>query len=288
MPPSESIIILACDKASYTEQCLRSLLSASPIRFEVIVVDNGSTDHTPQLLRDMAPAFDAAGASLRVIRNQTNLGACRGRNQGLAAAQGRYLVFLDNDCVISDPNWIETLRAAIEAQPRPALAGPKICYPFEPHDIQCAGVGISPSGRVQFRGRGEPRSDPRFNQRRQVQALISACLMFPREIYEAIGGLDEAYSPVQFEDFDFCYRAKAAGYLVLYVPEAEVYHWESVTSGGTAALPNTYLIIKNGLRFKKTWRHVFEKEHGPPDAECSWRVITAPGLDGQARRLGAR
>lgn len=286
MKPSESIIILACGKASYTQACLRSLLKTRPARFEVVVVDNGSADRTPDMLASMQGEFAAAGSRIRVLRNETNVGACRGRNQAMGVAEGEYFVFLDNDCVICDPAWIETLRAALEEQAGIGIVGPKMIYPFEPHWIQCAGVGVSRSGRIQFRGRGEPRDDPLYSKRKEVQTLISACFLFPRSLYEEIGGLDEAFSPVQFEDFDFCYRAREKGYHCLYVPEAEMQHWESVTSDGTAALPNTYLIVKNGLKFKKRWRHMFAAENGPKDSDCRWRVIEAPGLDGCARRVG--
>lgn len=288
MAPRYSIVILACDKADYTEACLQSLLITRPADFEAVVVDNGSADRTPDMLRRMRGAFEGAGARLRVIRNEQNVGAPKGRNQAMEMAEGEYFAFLDNDCVIVDPAWLETLREALESHPNAAIAGPKMVYPFEPHWIQCAGVGVSRTGRVQFRGRGEPKDDPRFNRREEVQALISACFLFRRSLYEDIGGLDEAFNPVQFEDFDFCYRARERGGKCLYVPETEVAHWESVTSDGTAVLPNTYLIVKNGMKFKARWRKMFEKEDGPPDAECVWKVIEAPGLDGGVRRVGGR
>ena len=286
MTPQDSIIVLACDKADYTEACLRSLLRSAPIRFEAVVVDNGSTDRTPDMIAQLEPEFHAAGSRLRVIHNAENLGACRGRNQAMAIAAGEYFIFLDNDCVVCDPHWIEKLRSVITEEPGAAIVGPKLCYPFEPHRIQCAGVGVSRSGRIQFRGRGEPRDDPRYNQRIEVQTLISACFLFPRHLYEQLGGLDEGFSPIQFEDFDFCYRARAAGWRAFCEPAAEMFHWESVTSDGTVTLPNTYLIIRNGMRFKRLWRHMFEKEDGPSDDECKWRVMEAPALDGRARRVG--
>ena len=288
MKPLDSIIILACDKADYTEACLRSLLTTQPIRFEAVVVDNGSTDRTPEMLRGLGIEFAEAGSRLRVLRNSSNVGACRGRNQAMEAAEGEFFIFMDNDCIVCQPDWIEILRRTLEAEPRSALVGPKLCFPFEPYPIQCAGVGVSRTGRIQFRGRGAPRDDPRYNERLEVQTLISACFLFPRSLYEEIGGLDEGYSPVQFEDFDFCYRARERGCRAIYEPEAEVRHWESVTSDGTVTLPNRYLVIRNGLRFKRRWREMFEKENGPTNEECRWRVIETPDLAGRARRLGAR
>jgi len=119
---------------------------------------------------------------------------------------------------------------------------------------------------------------------KDVQCLISACFMFPKSLYDTIGGLDEEFNPIEFEDFDFCYRARRKGYRVVYVPSVEIHHWESITSDGTASLPNTYLIIKHGMLFKKRWRHMFEKEDGPPDSETKWKKIEMPSLHGRRIR----
>jgi GT2 family glycosyltransferase len=194
------------------------------------------------------------------------------------------VVFLDNDTVIPDPSWLEKLRAVLHSDRRIGIVGPKLCYPFEPRRIQCAGVGISRTGRVQFRGRGETADDPRFSRVEDVQTLISACFMFRRSLYDEIGGLDEVFNPIQYEDFDFCYRARSRGYRVVYTPDPVVLHWESVTSDGTPNLRNRYVIIKHGLLFKERWRHIFENENGPRDEETQWKVIEVPSPEGMRRR----
>jgi GT2 family glycosyltransferase len=191
---------------------------------------------------------------------------------------------MDNDVVAADPVWGRRLIDAIERAGGRALAGPKLVYPVPPHLIQCAGVGISRTGRVQFRGRGRPRDEAEFNVPGDCQALISACLVFPRRIYEEIGGLDEAFDPIEYEDLDFCYRARVHGYRVLYEPAVELHHWESITSEGTEKLPNTYLIVKHGLLFKERWRHVFQREDGPPDEACRWQRIDVPSMKGRRTR----
>lgn len=283
-PPLVSIVILTHNKVKYTRACLESILRTRGTGFEVIVVDNGSTDETLEYLAGVAPVFREHGAELSWQANGRNVGCCTGRNQGMARARGRFFVFMDNDVMVVEGDWLERLRRAIEADPRAGFAGPKLIYPVEPHLIQCAGVGVSRSGRIQFRGRGCARNDPRFAQPREVQCLISACYMFRREIYDTLGGLDEAFNPIEFEDFDFCYRARAAGWRCLYEPSVEMYHWESITSEGTERLPNTYLIIKHGLLFKERWRHLFEKEDGPADSECRWTRLRMTSLDGERTR----
>jgi GT2 family glycosyltransferase len=236
------------------------------------------------MLKDVEPAFRQRGASLRWQLNAENVGCSTGRNQGLQMARGDYCAFMDNDVVVIDGRWAGRLIATLEEEPDAAVVGPKLIYPFRPHRIQCAGVGISKSGRVQFRGRGKPREAAEFNQRREVQCLISACWLFRRSLYEEIGGLDEAFNPIEYEDLDFCYRARRAGGRCIYEPAVEMYHWESITSEGTPRLPNTYLIIKHGMLFKDRWRHMFENEDGPPDSECGWVPIRMPGPDGDRVR----
>jgi GT2 family glycosyltransferase len=278
-----SIIVLAHNKAVYTRPCLESLLTAGIRGVEVIVLDNGSTDETPQVLKELAPRFRAAGGELVTLRHDRNIGCSTARNECMAVARGDHIVFLDNDTVVRDPNWLQKMSRVLQEERLARIVGPKICYPFEPYWIQCAGVGISRTGRVQFRGRGDPQDDPRFNRREEVQALISACMMFDANLPREIGGLDEAYNPIQYEDLDLCYRARSRGYRVIYTPDVVVYHWESITSDGTPTLPNKYLVVKHGLIFKERWRHMFENEDGPSDDETRWKVIEMPSLEGRRK-----
>jgi GT2 family glycosyltransferase len=97
--------------------------------------------------------------------------------------------------------------------------------------------------------------------------------MMPRRLYKMLGPLDEGFNPLQFEDIDYCYRAREMDYKVLYLPSAEMYHFENVTSGDTPTINYTYVTVKNGMRFKKRWRFMFEQEGGPSDAERHWADI---------------
>jgi len=278
-----SVIILTLNKRLYTWACLESLLLSEGVQLEVIVVDNGSTDGTLDMLVQMRELFERRGLVLRWLGNVDNVGCSVGRNQGLEMACGDYCVFMDNDVVAADKEWAPKLMQALEEEGA-SLVGPKLIYPVAPHLIQCAGVGISKGGRVQFRGRGQARDAAEFNERRECQALISACFMFPYRLYQEIGGLDEAFGPIEFEDLDFCYRARAHGYRAIYEPSVEMYHWESITSEGTQKLPNTYYIIKHGMLFKERWRHLFEKENGPSEEDCRWQRLNVPSIEGGRER----
>jgi len=265
--------VLAHNKAEHTAHCFRGLLKSTHRPFEVIAVDNGSTDHTPALFASFAPEAKAAGIAFRPIRLERNRGAVTGRNIALRQVAGQYIVFLDNDVVVRTRSWLERLMAPLAADRRLGIVGPKLVYPFPPYLIQFAGGAVTPTGWVHFLGRGEPRDAPEFNRPRDVQCLISACWMMPRRLYDELGPLDEGFNPLQFEDIDYCYRARHAGYRVLYLPTVEMYHFENVTSGATSGINYTYVTVKNGMRFKKRWRAMFQHEGGPPDSAFRWAEI---------------
>jgi len=274
-----SIIVLSFNKLAVTRACLTALARESVLDgpAELIVVDNGSTDGSGSWLEAELPALGrAAGLAVQVIRNPANIGCSTARNQALARARGTYAVFADNDVRPCTPDWLARLRTRIESKPRAGLAGGKLIYPWAPHPIQCAGVGISRRGHVCFRGRGEARDTPRWNRAEPVQCLISACLMVRRALIEQHGGFDEEFNPVQFEDFDLCYRLREADWEAWYEPEAEMYHHESVTTQGSPSIRNAAVVVRNGLRFQRRWRHRFEQEEGPEESECRWRRIDAP------------
>jgi GT2 family glycosyltransferase len=279
MHPLISIVTLTHNKLAVTARCLTTLLQTEYPNWEMIIIDNGSSDGTPDWLDEFTIQAEARDFAVTVHRNDTNIGCSTARNQGIERASGSYLVFIDNDVALRTRSWLEGLLRALEAEPSGGMIGPKLVYPYPPHDIQCAGVGISKSGRVQFRGRGEPRDTPRFSRPEEVQCLISACVMFTRTVLDECGGFDEAFNPVEYEDFDLVYRARERGYSAHYLPSVEMYHFESVTTADTESLPNTYLIIKHGMLFKQRWRHLFENEAGPSDDETHWRKIELPAFE---------
>jgi len=269
-----TIIVVSYNKRSYTELCLTSMLQGAPRPAQIVVIDNGSDDGTVELLEDEFPArAEAGGVEFTLIRNDSNVGACTARNQGLEVATGRLIGFMDNDVAVRSRDWLGILAEVLMEDARFGIVGPKLVFPFEPYDIQHAGAAISPSGRVKYLGRGEPIHSPGHGRRREVQCLISACWLMRAEVPEQIGGLDEVFNPAQFEDFDFCYRAREAGWTVLYDPAAEMYHYESVTTDHSPDVNYKYITIRNGMEFKRRWRHMFSREDGPPDEQCHWRQL---------------
>ena len=277
-----SLITLSYNKLACTRRCLSALITDSVTDgpWEMIAVDNGSTDGSGEWCdTELVALGKAHGVPVTVLHNPGNIGCSYARNRAIAAAKGEYLVFADNDIAPRTRRWMPALRDALAAVPRAGMAGAKMVYPWAPYPIQCAGVGISRRGHVCFRGRGEPAGDPRFNTREAVQCLISACLLIPAELIRKHGGFDEAFHPVQFEDFDLCYRLREAGHEAVYEPAVEMYHFESVTTQGTPTVRNAAVVVRNGLLFQKRWRHLFAQEDGPDEDACRWRTVEAVPFD---------
>ncbi len=275
-----SLIIVSYNKKPYTAVCLESLLQGDPRPDQMVVIDNGSQDSSVEYLRgEFARRAQSAGVAFDLIENDSNLGACTARNQGLERVRGDYIGFFDNDAALRTRPWLAILKGVLNEEDRAGIVGPKLVFPFPPYDIEHAGAAISPEGRPKYLGRGCPRDDPAHNVRRDVQCLISAAWLMRREVPETIGNLDEVFNPAQFEDFDYCYRARRHGFRVLYEPTAEMYHFENVTTDGSADLNFRYITIKNGLTFKRRWQEVFSRESGPPTSECQWLPLETRPLE---------
>jgi len=275
-----SVIVVNYNKLPYSRLCLESLLGSEPLPAQIVCIDNGSTDGTVQYLGDRFPALcHAAGIDYAFIPNETNAGAITARNQGLEVADQAHVAFCDNDLALRSRNWLRVLTDVLEAREDHGIVGPKLVYPFEPYNIECAGVAISPTGRVQYRGRGQAIDDGPFNEPRQVQCLISACWLMSRAITDSVGGMDEVFNPAQFEDFDLCYRARENGWKVLYEPSAEMYHFENVTTDGSVDVKFRYVTMKNWQEFKKRWGHMFAHEDGPADEDCRWAPLETRPLE---------
>ncbi len=273
--PLVSLILLAHNKGRYTSAALAALLQSTWSDLQIILVDNGSTDNTREIFAHFVAAAAPRGWQCDLILCERNEGAVAGRNLALRKARGEFVALQDNDVVVGRRSWVERMLAVMFEDQRIGVLGPQILFAAPPHLIQCAGCVVGRGGRVGFRGRGEPRATPQFLCRAEVQALISAFWLMRRQAMVETGEFDMLFHPVQFEDIDYCYRLRQAGWKAVYDPSVHVFHFENITTGGTPALNYRYLTIKNGLKFKNKWRHIFSKENGPEDAKMVWREIPA-------------
>jgi GT2 family glycosyltransferase/glycosyltransferase involved in cell wall biosynthesis/thioredoxin-like negative regulator of GroEL/2-polyprenyl-3-methyl-5-hydroxy-6-metoxy-1,4-benzoquinol methylase len=217
-----SIIIPVWNKVELTRQCLSHLAAVTRhVHYEVIVVDNASTDETPAFLAMLS-------GDVRVITNGENLGFAKACNQGAQAAKGRYLVFLNNDTIPLE-GWLEAMVEEVKAHPDVAVVGSKLLYPDG--TIQHAGVAFTRANSLPYHVyRGLAADVSVVNRRREFQVVTAACMLVRREVFEAVGRFDEGYRN-GFEDVDLCLKIRDRGGRVVYQPKSVLYHLESQTPG---------------------------------------------------------
>ncbi|MCC7260914.1 MAG: glycosyltransferase, partial [Candidatus Latescibacteria bacterium] len=240
-----SIVIPLFNKAELTEQCLMAIArnTGTDPDYEVLAVDNGSTDWTSYLLH----AFEG---DIRVVRNDQNQGFARACNQGVEAAAGEYVILLNNDTV-PQPGWLEALVRLADSDPRIGVVGARLLYPGT-GKIQHAGLEMV-AGMPEHVYRGAAGDDPRVLVQRDLDMVTGACMLVRRELFVARGGLDTAYVN-GVEDVDLCLRIRQAGYRVVYCPDCVVEHHEGASEGRFDR------VRENLHRFQQQWGHCFDAE----------------------------
>ena len=217
-----SIVMPVCNRVELTKDCLTALagLNDQP-EYELIIVDNGSTDGTTDFLRQLS-------GDVRTIANEENLGFAKACNQGAAAARGKYLVFLNND-TIPQQGWLTALVAEVNSHAEVGIVGSKLLYPNG--TVQHAGVVRDCARRLPYHiYKNFAASHPAVNQRREFQIVTAACLLIRRTLFDEVGGFDEGCVN-GFEDADLCLKVRERGYVVVYQPRSVVVHLESQTPG---------------------------------------------------------
>ncbi len=239
--PRVTIVIPVHNRLEYTMRCLAALAANTPYElYEVVIVDNASTDGTGEFLRTLE-------GDVRVIANPANLGFAKACNQGAREAAGEYLLFLNNDTA-PRAGWLEALLAAADGDPRTGVVGARLLFPDD--TIQHAGVAILedspyPLSPVHLH-HGAPTDTPPATLEREVDAVTGACLLIRRDVFREIGGFDEGYLN-GYEDVDLCLRVREGGRRILYAPASVVYHDESAT-------PRRHDRERENLaRLHKTW-----------------------------------
>lgn len=253
--PQVSIVIPVFNKWVYTAACLRSIADAQcASRFEVIVVDDQSTDQTAEQL--------AGVKGLKVLRNPENAGFIDSCNRGAAAARGKYLVLLNNDTQVTD-GWLDRLLDTFRAFPDAGLVGSRLIYP-DGKLQECGGLIFSDGSGWNF-GRGAVAESPEYKYVRKVDYCSGACIMVETELFNGCGGFDVRYRPAYYEDTDLAFRVRASGRKVLVQPASTVIHHEGITSGtDTGSGIKRYQQI-NAQKFLERWSG--ELQNFPPRIE---------------------
>src|ERR1700719_76914 len=222
-----SVVVVTWNRRDLLRSCLQSLTRQKLEQtFEVVVVDNGSDDGSPEMARQEFaenPAF-----RLKLIRNQANRGFCAGNNQGFAASDSEFVALLNNDAE-AEPDWLAALVRAFEGRPEVGMAASKILVHEDPGRIDKVGHLIYPDGQNRGRGSGELDAG-QFNRVEEVLWPDGCAAMYRRAMLDQIGGFDEDFFAYA-DDAELGLRARIAGWKCLYTPQAVVRHHRSSTLG---------------------------------------------------------
>jgi GT2 family glycosyltransferase/glycosyltransferase involved in cell wall biosynthesis len=216
-----SIVIPVFNQFQFTHACLASLQEAEEqIGFEVIVVDDCSTDETGELIPQIQGVV--------YLRNETNAGFIASCNRGASRARGKYLMFLNNDTIVTK-GWLTALVDTFSFEIKAGIVGSKLVY--ADGRLQEAGGIIWRDASGWNYGKFDDPQKPEYNYLREVDYCSGAALMIPKALFASIGGFDTRYAPAYYEDTDLSFKVRDQGYQVLYQPRSEVIHYEGATGG---------------------------------------------------------
>ena len=204
----------------YLAPCLDALLAQTGPDAEIIAVDNASSDGSGAHLAERYP-------QVRLLTNSSNLGFGGGCNIGMRAAQGEVIILLNQDTVVA-PGWLAALLAAFQ-DPAAGIAGCKIIDPATSTILHAGGYVDFPAALPHHYGQGD-RDTGQWDTTKEVEYVTGAALAIRRPVMQRIGMFDERFFPAYYEDVDLCFRAREAGYMVLYWPAAVVMHHESTST----------------------------------------------------------
>jgi len=250
--PDVSIIIPVYNKWRYTLNCLKSVCENTAGDYEVVVINDASTDETAAVLSSVK--------NLKLVTNEQNAGFLESCNRGASASKGTYILFLNNDTMVTK-GWLPPLLEIIEKEDAGAV-GSKLVYPDG--TLQEAGGIIWNDGTGWNYGRGDEYDRPEYSYVRQVDYCSGACLLVKRDLFERIRGFDERFKPAYCEDTDLCFSLRDLGYKVLYQPLSVVVHFEGITCGTDISRGVKQYQEVNRRKFVEKWSSVLQKYHYAP------------------------
>jgi N-acetylglucosaminyl-diphospho-decaprenol L-rhamnosyltransferase len=257
-----SVVIVSWNVRDLLRRCLASVEQGSgALALDVIVVDNASSDGSPEMVSTEFP-------HVRLITNRENRGFGSANNQGLAVSEGRHVVLLNPDTEILD-GALSKMVAYVDSHPGIGALGPQLLHPdgtvqSSRRRFPTLTTAFLESTILQQWWPQNPVSrryyiaDRTDFETQYVDWLVGACLLVRRQVIEQVGGLDEGFF-MYSEELDWCRRIKAAGWEVVYLPEARVVHFEGQSSGQVVAARHIY--------FHSSKVRYFRKHHGTLQAE---------------------
>ena len=257
--PLISILIPNKDHIDDLVTCLSSILEKSTYsNYEIIIIENNSTQKATFDYYNSLKKND----KIQVVFWEKEFNYSAINNFGFKYAKGDFILLLNNDVEIITPNWLEEMLMFAQRKDVGAV-GVKLYYPDD--TVQHAGICIGMLTLAGHYHRNFSRSHPgymaRLSYAQDVSAVTGACMMLSRKVYEEVNGLDETFQ-IAFNDVDLCMHIRKAGYLIVFTPYAELYHYESKSRGLEDTPEKRQRFEGEVLRFQKRWAK--ELEQGDP------------------------
>ncbi len=257
--PKISIIIANYNGQEFLADCLESILKSDYSDFEVILVDNNSTDDSVEIIRNQFP-------QAKLIINKKNLGFSRANNIGIEQASGDAYLLINNDTIIK-PDLVKVLSNELFSSEKIGIVGPKIYFLEKGKDLENQKTIWFAGGKIDWQKAKSwhisRNKDDYKDEKKEVDFITGCTLMIKKEVVEKIGLLEKKFF-AYYEDADWCQRAKKAGYKVLYIPFGGVWHLKSATASRHIFNKNSskikivleYLSNLNRLKYNQ-WRNRF-------------------------------
>jgi len=238
--PLVSIVIPVYNQLDYTRKCLDSIRQFTFVPYEIIIVNDASTDGTEEYLRSQK--------DLIVKANTENLGYPNSCNIGIQSSSGKYVVLLNNDTIVTR-NWLENLLEVFKLHPKVGLVGP-VSNNISGFQIEKEAKYSTINSMHQFA--------EQINIKRKYAWMLApriafVCAVISREVINTIGGLDERFAPGNFEDDDYCLRVQLAGFKTVIATDVLIHHYGSKSFKSNSVIKYEERLKKNLNIFKEKW-----------------------------------
>lgn len=248
--PVVSIIILTFNALEFTRKCIDSIMKHTSAHYEIVFVDNASSDGTVEYLTEMCENND----HFSLIRNNENRGFAIGNNQGVKAAKGKYVLLLNNDVLVSH-GWLSSMVEALEKHDKIGMVGPMTNSISGLQRIINISYDVD-TGFEPFASQVRHTNAGNLTPRRRIAGFA---MLMEKHLYDDVGGFDESFGSGNFEDDDFCLRVRARGKAIMVDESTFIHHFGSQTFKANGINYNQSLNKKSKIFFKK-WPGVDHEE----------------------------